>query len=252
MAPTVATWAIDSTRMTPGTIGLPGKCPAWYHSLPVKVCSPTARPQRCTRVQLLLVVREAILCCRAGSDDLDVTHTGLGVDRRVRGAREVARANERDRDDAAAACGDADRRINDVLAGHAVCALERDFRGDRAGRDIRLNDVPGNSGLVVRGVRVEADSGIERAPDLAVGERDLLHTRVVGVKLRDDFWPAGVGSCTNKEAPTAGPHDRRGRFVVEAVTLRTVGGRGTSRSWLVGLAGERVLAHAEDGVRERE
>src|SRR5437667_7522338 len=43
MAPTVATWAIDSTRMTPGTIGLPGKCPAWYHSLPVKVCSPTAR-----------------------------------------------------------------------------------------------------------------------------------------------------------------------------------------------------------------
>src|SRR5437879_1623873 len=43
MAPTVATWAIDSTRMTPGTIGLPGKCPAWYHSVPVKVCSPTAR-----------------------------------------------------------------------------------------------------------------------------------------------------------------------------------------------------------------
>src|SRR5439155_16014947 len=43
MAPTVATCAIDSTRMTPGTIGLPGKCPAWYHSLPVKVCSPTAR-----------------------------------------------------------------------------------------------------------------------------------------------------------------------------------------------------------------
>src|SRR2546426_12257114 len=43
MAPTEATWAIDSTRMTPGTIGLPGKCPAWYHSLPVNVCSPTAR-----------------------------------------------------------------------------------------------------------------------------------------------------------------------------------------------------------------
>src|SRR5437773_4101979 len=29
--------------MTPGTMGFPGKCPAWYHSLPVKVCSPTAR-----------------------------------------------------------------------------------------------------------------------------------------------------------------------------------------------------------------
>src|SRR5438128_2965690 len=43
MAPTDATCAIDSTKMTPGTIGLPGKWPAWYHSLPVKVCSPTAR-----------------------------------------------------------------------------------------------------------------------------------------------------------------------------------------------------------------
>src|SRR5947208_8614132 len=43
IAPTVATCAIDSTRMTPGTMGFPGKCPAWYHSLPVKVCSPTAR-----------------------------------------------------------------------------------------------------------------------------------------------------------------------------------------------------------------
>src|SRR5438034_1627464 len=32
-----------STRITPGTIGLPGKWPAWYHSLPVNVCSPTAR-----------------------------------------------------------------------------------------------------------------------------------------------------------------------------------------------------------------
>src|SRR5207249_10004781 len=30
------------------------------------------------------------------------------------------------------------------------------------------------------------------------------------------------------------------------------GGRRTSRSWLVGFAGERILAHAEDGVRERE
>src|SRR2546422_10915214 len=29
--------------MTPGTIGLPGKCPGWYHSVPVKVCSATAR-----------------------------------------------------------------------------------------------------------------------------------------------------------------------------------------------------------------
>src|SRR5438309_9207759 len=29
--------------MTPGTIGLPGKCPAWYHSDPVNVCSATAR-----------------------------------------------------------------------------------------------------------------------------------------------------------------------------------------------------------------
>src|SRR5439155_18839805 len=123
---------------------------------------------------------------------------------------------------------------------------------DRASRDIRRDDVPGNSGLVVRGVRVEAVRGIESAPYLAVGVRDLLHARVVGVKLRDDFWPAGVGSCTNKEVPTAGPRNRRGRFVVQAVTLRTVGGRGTFRSWLVGLAGERVLAHAEDGVRERE
>src|SRR5438874_12710192 len=43
MAPTVATCAMLSTRMTPGTIGFPGKCPAWYHSLPVKVRSPTAR-----------------------------------------------------------------------------------------------------------------------------------------------------------------------------------------------------------------
>src|SRR6266513_2828040 len=43
MAPMVAVWAIDSTRMTPGTIGLPGKWPAWYHSFPVKVCSATTR-----------------------------------------------------------------------------------------------------------------------------------------------------------------------------------------------------------------
>src|SRR5438093_708242 len=43
MAITVAAWASDSTRMTPGTIGLPGKWPFRYHSSPVKVCSATAR-----------------------------------------------------------------------------------------------------------------------------------------------------------------------------------------------------------------
>ncbi len=36
-------WAMLSTRITPGTMGFPGKCPAWYHSAPVKVCSATAR-----------------------------------------------------------------------------------------------------------------------------------------------------------------------------------------------------------------
>src|SRR6266568_3030327 len=43
MAITVAAWASDSTRMTPGTMGLPGKWPFRYHSSPVKVCSATAR-----------------------------------------------------------------------------------------------------------------------------------------------------------------------------------------------------------------
>src|SRR5207245_9471321 len=43
MAITVAAWASDSTRITPGTIGLPGKWPFRYHSSPVKVCSATAR-----------------------------------------------------------------------------------------------------------------------------------------------------------------------------------------------------------------
>ena len=43
IAITVAVCAKDSTRITPGTIGFPGKWPGWYHSRPVKVCSATAR-----------------------------------------------------------------------------------------------------------------------------------------------------------------------------------------------------------------
>src|SRR5438034_10211716 len=43
IAITVAVCAQLSTRITPGTIGFPGKWPAWYHSVPVNVCSATAR-----------------------------------------------------------------------------------------------------------------------------------------------------------------------------------------------------------------
>src|SRR2546428_2973487 len=43
IAITVAVCARDWTGITPGTIGFPGKWPGWYHSLPVKVCSATAR-----------------------------------------------------------------------------------------------------------------------------------------------------------------------------------------------------------------
>src|SRR5438477_6554456 len=352
--------------MTPGTIGLPGKCPAWYHSLPVKVCSPTARTpgsssvtrsinrngSRCgmsasiaalssvdiasesrdkegdhlavvpfmfseiatlrsdladasrpvaecsacswkirrtrasaqevvtastseeratprcvvaamsdvfardpdriaidcggavvtpTRTRwvpdLGLVAREPVVRRRTGCGDVQVAHSGLRVDGCVPCAWEGRGPRDGYGDHAAAARGDADRRIDDVLVRVTVCAGQSDASGDRACGNVGLDDVPRDTGLVVCCVRVEAHGRVERAPHLAVRVHHLLHARVVGIEPRDDLSTAGVGGRADEASPTPrlGAEHRDSRRVVEAVTLRCGHGRSRARARLVGL-----------------
>src|SRR5213079_265148 len=113
----------------------------------------------------------------------------------------------RERHYTTASRGDTNRRVREGSAGNTIRPLHDDLAVSR------VEDVPRDSSPV--GVGIEADSGVERAPELTVGVHYLLHPSVVRVGARNNLSPGRVGGCPDEQLPAPGlAVEERCRLVV--------------------------------------
>src|SRR5258708_68972 len=130
---------------------------------------------------LLLIAGKAVILRRAqaAGDDVPRADADLSVDGGIGRAGVGGVTRGRECHHAAAALGHADGRVGEVVAAGAQIALQ----GQRA--RVRVDDEPLDAGALRAAVWVQRR--IQRAPQLAIGERHLLHAGVVRVRRRDDF-----------------------------------------------------------------
>src|SRR6266536_2006568 len=153
-----------------------------------------------------LVAGEPVRRAEALRGDVDRSDTGARVEARVGGARVVAGADQREGDHAVAVGGDPDRRVGQVVVGDADVALLGDRAAHARPRHVRPDDEELHPGFVGA---ADVDGGVERAPDLAVGEHHLLHAGVVGVGDRKSTrlnssheWISYAVFCLKKKKKT--------------------------------------------------
>src|SRR5947207_1214225 len=175
-------------------------------------------PARSDRIgkPLLLVAGETVVTrSSTRRDDVRVADAERPIYGRIRRTRIRRGVCVRERHYATASCGDANRRICEGSAGNAVGALHDELAVGR------IQDVPRDPGPVVGRVTIEADAGVECAPELTVGEHDLLHAGVIRVGARNYFRPSRVSGGADEQLPAARGHavEEQCRLVVQAVAL---------------------------------
>src|SRR5258708_10073906 len=153
----------------------------------VKNGRPVIAPAGAGRVRRVEDSGAAEAVRRAGARGRDLNLRGAGGAYRGEGrARVEVTTDEREGHDAVPVRGDGDGGIGDVvLADREVAAVDERARG-------RVDDEPLDSRPRIGG---RVDGGVERAPQLAVAEHDLLHARVVsfdpGIGLGCARTPSG-------------------------------------------------------------
>src|SRR3989441_13118048 len=157
------------------------------------------------RVVESLIAAEAVGGPEALRGDLH-RPDAAGVDRGECGARIMVRPNEREGDHTLSAGWNSNRGVDDVVSLYRQVSLVGERRAVLFRR--RPDDEPLDPGLELA---VNFDSGVQGAPQLAIGVDHLLHAGVVAVELVLRVGRVRIGRSQE---------DGRAAGIVEAVTQR--------------------------------